>query len=72
MASTLAYMGKKKPSNPDRPKRKPVQLRLHHLIHQQLKALAELNASDMTTEISIAVRERLERHNLWPPGTATE
>lgn len=51
----------------DRHKRRPMQLRLHDLLRQQLEELVERNASNMTTEISIAIRERLERADLWPP-----
>lgn len=51
----------------DRHKKKPFQLRLHHLLRQQLEKLADLNASDLTSEISTAIRERLERYKLWPP-----
>jgi hypothetical protein len=51
----------------DRHKRKAFQLRLHELIRQQLEKLAERNASSLTAEASIAIRERLERHGLWPP-----
>ncbi len=65
----MHFMAKKLPDSPkpDRHKKKPFQLRLHHLLRQQLELLAERNASDMTQEISTAIRERLERANLWPP-----
>src|SRR5262245_21813138 len=53
--------------NKDRHKKKPLQLRLHQLIRQQLEALAERNASNLTAEVTIAIRERLERAGLWPP-----
>ena len=65
---TMHGMAKKKPGpKPDGPKRIPMQLRLHPLLRQQLEKLVELNASDLTAELSIALRERLERFNLWPP-----
>jgi hypothetical protein len=51
----------------DRHKKRPLQLRLHELLRQQLEALVERNASNLTGEITIAIRERLERANLWPP-----
>jgi hypothetical protein len=51
----------------DRHIKKPLQLRLHALLRQQLEKLAERNASTMTAEITIAVRERLEAAGLWPP-----
>ena len=52
----------------DRHKKKPFQIRMHPLLRQQLEALAERNASDMTQEIVTAVREHLERAGLWPPS----
>lgn len=74
MAVTLEAMPTKRPSggkkpepSTDRHKKKPFQMRLHPLLRQQLEILAATNASDMTAEISIAVRERLERAGLWPP-----
>jgi hypothetical protein len=51
----------------DRHKKQPFQIRLHPLLRQQLEVLAERNASDLTTEVSIAIRERLEAAGLWPP-----
>jgi hypothetical protein len=51
----------------DRHKKKPLQLRLHELLRQQLEVLAERNASNLTAEITRAVREYLERAGLWPP-----
>jgi hypothetical protein len=51
----------------DRHKRKAFQLRLHELLRRQLEKLAERNASTLTAEASIAIRERLERAGLWPP-----
>ena len=51
----------------DRHKKKPLQLRLHPLLRQQLEVLAQRNASTLTEEISIAIRERLEEAKLWPP-----
>ena len=49
------------------PGKKPITLRLHKLLRQQLELLVDQNASTLTSEISIALRERLERANLWPP-----
>jgi hypothetical protein len=51
----------------DRHRQQPFQLRLHRLLRQALADLAERNASDMTEEIRIAIRERLERAGMWPP-----
>jgi hypothetical protein len=48
-------------------KKKPFQMRLHPLLRQQLERLAERNATDMTEEVTRAIRERLEREGLWPP-----
>jgi hypothetical protein len=50
----------------DRHKKKPLQLRLHVLVRQQLELLVDRNASTLTEEITIAVRERLARNGLWP------
>lgn len=63
-------MGNK--SNEDgRPKKrhigKPFQLRLHPLLKEQLRILAERNTTKMTAEIVRAIRELLQRENLWPP-----
>lgn len=54
----------------DRHKKKPFQLRLPAPIRAQLELLTEINASHMTQEITIAIRERLERFHLWPPPRA--
>jgi hypothetical protein len=64
----LLGMAKKKAIRPgDRHVRKPMHLRLHPLLRQQLELLSARNASNLTTEISQAIRERLERAGLWPP-----
>lgn len=65
----MAVMAKapKPESKPDRHKKKPLQLRLHPLIRQQLQKLCAANATTMTEEITIAIRERLEAKKLWPP-----
>lgn len=60
----MAVMAKERRT--DRHKRKPLQLRLHPLLRAQLEVLAEQNASTLTAETSTAIRERLERHGLWP------
>ncbi len=57
-----------KPKKTDRHVRKSFQLRLHPLLRAQLEKLGERNASKLTAEIVIAIRERLERANLWPPS----
>lgn len=63
---TIAFMAKK-----DRHKKKALQLRIHPLIRQQLEALVSLHASTLTEEITLAIRERLERYSLWPPPPST-
>ena len=45
----------------------PFQIRMHPLFRRQLEKLVERNGSDLTEEIRIAIRERLERAGLWPP-----
>jgi len=62
----IACMANKKKTTSDRHKRKALQLRMHALLRQQLERLVERNASTLTAEITTAVRERLEKHNLWP------
>lgn len=44
-------------------------LRLHPVMWDQLDSLVELNKSNATEEIRRAIREYLERNNLWPPST---
>lgn len=51
----------------DRHKTKPFTLRLNERIRTQLEALADQNATTITMEIAIAIRERLERNGKWPP-----
>jgi len=67
----LKLMAKKKP-NIDKSKKasEPVvrTLRINPVLDAQLMKLVELMASDVTTEIRIAIRERLERHKFWPPN----
>jgi hypothetical protein len=48
------------------------QLRLQASLRQQLEKLAERNASKVTAEIVTAIRERLERFELWPPTQRKE
>jgi len=51
----------------DRHKKKQTQVRLHPVIRRQLEILVEERASDMTEEITEAIRKHLRDHNLWPP-----
>ncbi len=50
----------------DRHKYRPFMLRLHPRIRQQLRVLAERNASDESTEARTAIRKYLEEAGLWP------
>jgi len=56
-------MGKKKP---DLHHDSAFALRMHPLMRFGLDLLAEKRVSDVTSEIKEAIRERLEKHNLWP------
>jgi hypothetical protein len=60
-------MGRKKTPGGEINKRKPTQLRLHNLLREQLEKLVDRNVSDLSTEIATAIRERLEKFDLWPP-----
>lgn len=40
--------------------------RVRERLARQLDKLVATNESDFTEEVNIAVRERLERHQLWP------
>jgi hypothetical protein len=48
----------------------PVIIRLHEDLRKGLDALAARNASTVTSEIRIAIREYLEAEGLWPPKQA--
>jgi hypothetical protein len=52
---------------PDRHVKKALQLRIHPVVRAQLEKLVELSAGTLTTEITIAIRERLAAAGLWPP-----
>jgi hypothetical protein len=39
---------------------------LHDVLRKQLEKLTDRNLSTMTTEIIVAIRDRLERNGLWP------
>jgi hypothetical protein len=68
--STIAVMGRKRETNQakaDRHKpRKMVAIRkqYHHLAEQ---LAVRLGCSDLTELANIALRELLEKHELWPP-----
>lgn len=50
----------------DRHKKQGFQMRLHPLLRQQLDKLVSQNATSISEEVRAAIRERLERMNLWP------
>lgn len=56
------------PEKPNRPKRRPFQIRLPDPLRTQLEALVERRATDLTTEVVEAIRDRLESFGLWPPS----
>lgn len=43
-------------------------VRFHPQMWEGLEELTSRNTSDITAEIRIAVRERLEKFGLWPPS----
>lgn len=65
----MQNMVKKSPGSGsgDRHKKKQTQLRLHPVIRRQLEILVEQRVSDLTEEITEAIRKHLRDHNLWPP-----
>lgn len=69
MAKSKPRETENKPSDNDRhsPEVIRVTLRLHPLLSRQLAQLVDQNASDVNTEVRIAIREKLERIGLWPP-----
>ena len=65
VADKIRYMAR--PKKPDAHKAKQINVRLHPTMRSQLKKLVDNNASDITEEVRIAIRERLEKAGLWPP-----
>jgi hypothetical protein len=61
----MTVMGREKKA--DAHKAKQINVRLHASLRKQLNKLVSTNASDLTEEVRIAIRERLERAALWPP-----
>lgn len=59
-------MAKKKTGGKDRHTKKGFQMRLHPVLRGQLERLVEMNTSSISEEVRTAIRERLERLNLWP------
>lgn len=60
------YMATKKTNKNDRHYNKGFQMRLHPLLRAQLEKAVDQNASSISEEVRIAIRERLEKLNLWP------
>ena len=65
IAAHNAYMAKSS-KNKDRHSNKGFQMRLHPLLREQLEKAVSQNASSISEEVRIAIRERLERLKLWP------
>lgn len=67
----MKLMAKKRQQNEPDSKgghKNPAKLvRMDPLLWKQLDKLVKLRASDATAEIRNAVREMLERNQLWPP-----
>jgi hypothetical protein len=75
----MEIMAKKPLPNPDDSERTSsghrypgFMLRLHTKIRQQLRKMADRNATNESDEIRTAVREYLERNHLWPPPADSE
>jgi hypothetical protein len=47
--------------------KKPVQLRLHPALREQLERLCDRNLSTLTAEVTTALRKHLESEGFWPP-----
>ena len=56
-----------KPKKNDRHKVRQTLVRLPEPLREQLLKLTRENASKITEEVKIAVREHLRRKGLWPP-----
>lgn len=65
---TIEDMSSDQSRKRDRHKKKPLQLRLHESLREQLEKLAERNLTTLTAEITAAIRERLIANDLWPPS----
>lgn len=46
---------------------KPFMFRMHPAIRSGLEKAVEMNASDLSTEVHIAIREYLKSLGIWPP-----
>ena len=67
MSVTVQDMGRKKTQPVDQEKSVPFYFKMDPRIRKMLAQMAKDLASDSTTEIKIAIRERLERLGYWPP-----
>jgi hypothetical protein len=61
----MACMAKNRPGN--RHKKVQTQIRMHPVMREQLDKLVERNLSDLTAEITEAIRKHLRENELWPP-----
>ena len=68
--ATLEAMAKKKTHSDEPPP--PINVRFPKPLRKQLDKLCDRHASQIGEEVRIAVRERLERHGLWPPPPDTK
>lgn len=73
----MATMAKKNQKPPDEPKESKdpwyrLTIRLKQPMGDLLEELAERMGQDVITEIRAAIRERLEKFNLWPPSKTKE
>ncbi len=64
----MSCMTKPKPKDAKQPERKPARMcRIRESLAIAVDALVERNSSDFSEEVNRAIREYLERQNLWPP-----
>lgn len=67
MAAIHEPMGRKKTKPIDLEKKAPFYFKMDPRIRMALDQAALDLASDVSTEIKIAIRERLEKLGYWPP-----
>jgi hypothetical protein len=65
MSVIVANMGRNRAG--DRHKSKQVNLRLPESLRKQLELLCDRQVTTLTAEIITAIREHLERKEMWPP-----
>ncbi len=58
---------KRKPTDKSKSGKATLNLRLPNSMRSGLERLADLHGGDLTEEARNAIREYLERHQLWPP-----